>query len=84
MKKQISLKKEISMTKCCKGCGIVLQNEDDKALGYVPNLEADYCQRCFRIRHYGDVTVVIGNPPIIFMHKDLFLFYYTSGIYFLL
>ena len=45
------------MTKCCKGCGITLQNEDEKALGYVPNLEADYCQRCFRIRHYGDVTV---------------------------
>ena len=45
------------MTKHCKGCGIVLQNTDEKALGYVPKLEADYCQRCYRIRHYGDVTV---------------------------
>ena len=45
------------MTKYCKGCGIALQNEDSNALGYVPKLESDYCQRCFRIRHYGDVTV---------------------------
>ena len=23
------------MTKYCKGCGVLLQNEDEKALGYV-------------------------------------------------
>lgn len=45
------------MTKYCKGCGVLLQNEDEKALGYVPTLDASYCQRCYRIRHYGDVTI---------------------------
>ena len=30
---------------------------DEKALGYVPTLDASYCQRCYRIRHYGDVTI---------------------------
>ena len=45
------------MTKYCKGCGVLLQNEDENALGYVPTLDASYCQRCQRIRHYGDVTI---------------------------
>lgn len=45
------------MTEYCKGCGILLQNEDENALGYVPSLDASYCQRCYRIRHYGDVTI---------------------------
>ena len=57
MKKNIILKKEILMTKYCKGCGIALQNKDDTALGYVPKLESDYCQRCYKLRHYGEVTV---------------------------
>lgn len=44
------------MTKYCKGCGVLLQNEDEKAPGYVPTLDSSYCQRCFKIRHYGEVT----------------------------
>ena len=38
--------------KKCKGCGAVLQNTDSQALGYVPDLTMDYCQRCFRLTHY--------------------------------
>lgn len=45
------------MTEYCKGCGVQLQNEDPEGLGYVPKLDASYCQRCFRIRNYGDVTI---------------------------
>ena len=30
------------MTKYCKGCGVLLQNEDENALGYVPTLDASY------------------------------------------
>lgn len=45
------------MTKYCKGCGVLLQNEDENALGYVPSLDSSYCQRCYKIRHYGDVTI---------------------------
>ena len=47
------------MTKYCKGCGAKLQNDDKDAIGYVPTLDASYCERCFRIRHYGDVTISI-------------------------
>lgn len=45
------------MTTYCKGCGVKLQNEDPKKLGYVPNADAEYCQRCFKIRNYGDVVI---------------------------
>jgi ribosome biogenesis GTPase YqeH len=45
------------MNKYCKGCGALLQTEDENTLGYVPTLESDYCQRCFKIRNYGQVTI---------------------------
>lgn len=45
------------MAEFCKGCGIKLQNSDKKALGYVPNLDAEYCQRCFKLTHYGTLTI---------------------------
>lgn len=45
------------MSKVCKGCGVVMQHEDKNKLGYAPKAEADYCQRCFRIRHYDDVMI---------------------------
>lgn len=45
------------MSEFCKGCGVKLQNEDPQAIGYTPSLDAPYCQRCFKLRHYGDVTI---------------------------
>ena len=42
--------------KKCKGCGVELQNINKDEVGYVVNLEQDYCQRCFRLSHYGDTT----------------------------
>ncbi|MEG0328835.1 MAG: ribosome biogenesis GTPase YqeH [Longicatena sp.] len=45
------------MSKICKGCGVVLQTEDKTSIGFTPKIEADYCQRCFRIRHYDDVVI---------------------------
>ncbi len=45
------------MDKRCKGCGVALQSEHAQELGYTPKAAADYCQRCFRIRHYDDVTI---------------------------
>ncbi len=45
------------MSKRCIGCGALLQSEHKDQLGYTPKPEADYCQRCFRIRHYDDVVI---------------------------
>lgn len=45
------------MEKYCKGCGTLMQFEDPKQLGYSPKLDAEYCQRCFRLTHYGDQSL---------------------------
>ena len=48
--------------KYCKGCGVKLQDENVLQEGYSVNLDQDYCQRCFRIKNYGDYQVVTkGN-----------------------
>lgn len=47
--------------KKCKGCGALLQSENPKLTGYVKSLEQDYCQRCFRLTHYGDSTPLVNE-----------------------
>lgn len=42
------------MIKKCMGCGLTLQNTNEEAIGYTPNLNNDYCKRCFRLRNYGE------------------------------
>lgn len=48
----------MSYIKKCKGCGSVLQSENPLEMGYVTNIEQDYCKRCFRLTHYGDDTLL--------------------------
>lgn len=40
--------------KKCFGCGITLQNQEKNESGYVRDLNQDFCQSCFRLRHYRD------------------------------
>ena len=51
----------------CIGCGAILQSDDEKQPGYLPQAalqkaqgqdEDVYCQRCFRLRHYNEVADV--------------------------
>ncbi len=46
----------------CIGCGVKVQTEDPKALGYTPKsaLEKEMiiCQRCFKLKHYNEVQDV--------------------------
>lgn len=42
------------MSNVCKGCGALLQTENEKDQGYAINLDHDYCRSCFRLRHYRD------------------------------
>ena len=51
----------------CIGCGAILQSEQDDKAGYVPasvlkkpaeELAEIYCRRCFRLRHYNEVSDV--------------------------
>ncbi len=41
--------------KKCEGCGVKLQTLDAKLPGYVRNDSFGFCQRCFRLIHYGEV-----------------------------
>lgn len=45
------------MTKICLGCGIELQTENPEKPGFIPPKkynEASYCQKCFKLTHYGE------------------------------
>lgn len=58
------------MTKC-KGCGVVLQTDHPDKIGYTPKENSEYCQRCFKLIHYGDLTVSMreGIPSDETMEK---------------
>lgn len=52
----------------CIGCGAKIQTEDKTEAGYIPKSALEkqmaqedqdiYCQRCFRLRHYNEITPV--------------------------
>lgn len=45
------------MSKCL-GCGVLLQVEDQEKLGYTTNIETKICERCFRLKNYGEYKSV--------------------------
>ena len=44
--------------KRCSGCGVLLQDQNLLQEGYTASLENDVCQRCFRMKNYGEYQVV--------------------------
>lgn len=44
--------------KRCSGCGVLLQDQNLLREGYTTSLENDVCQRCFRMKNYGEYQVV--------------------------
>ena len=60
MKKEEYLKEVIIMSdkKRCKGCGVLLQDENVLLEGYTTSLDNDICQRCFRMKNYGEYQVI--------------------------
>ena len=45
----------------CLGCGIKLQTENKNDLGYTTNMETKICERCFRMKNYGEYQKVSLN-----------------------
>ncbi|MBC8079839.1 MAG: ribosome biogenesis GTPase YqeH [Gorillibacterium sp.] len=49
----------------CEGCGVQLQRSDSGKIGYVPESALTrcpiVCQRCFRIKHYNEVSSATLN-----------------------
>lgn len=55
------LKRENTMIRKCIGCGALLQSVDKNEPGYVIKKkinEAEYCERCFKVVHYGVSKVI--------------------------
>jgi len=48
----------MSSEKRCQGCGVLLQDQNVLQEGYTTNLENDICQRCFRMKNYGEYQMV--------------------------
>ena len=58
--------------KRCKGCGVLLQDENLLQEGYTTNLENDLCQRCFRMKNYGEYQVITkSNEEYLDIIKDV-------------
>ena len=58
--------------KYCSGCGVLLQNDNISLEGYVNDLENDVCQRCFRMKNYGEYQVVTkSNEEFIEILKNV-------------
>lgn len=45
----------------CKGCGALIQTIDKTIEGYSVKEDSLYCERCFRIKNYGDYKQVIKD-----------------------
>jgi len=45
----------------CLGCGIKLQTTKKQELGYTTNIESKICERCFRLKNYGEYKSVTLN-----------------------
>ena len=62
----------MSEEKKCLGCGIVLQDENVLLEGYTTSLENDYCQRCFRMKNYGEYqNVSKSNQEYVDILKEV-------------
>ena len=75
MKKKVYLKEVNIMDnneKRCSGCGILLQDENVLQEGYTTNLENNICQRCFRMKNYGEYQMITkSNEEYLNILKDV-------------
>ena len=44
--------------KKCLGCGTILQTDNKNKIGYTRNFEHDLCERCFKLKNYGEYKPV--------------------------
>jgi len=56
----------------CLGCGSILNYENPDIEGYTTKQDSTYCERCFRIKNYGEYKSVIkNNNTFINILKDI-------------
>lgn len=68
----------------CQGCGVTLQFIDKEELGFANNVESKICERCFRLKNYGEYKSVNLNnkdyEQIINNIKDDSLIVYVADL----
>lgn len=56
----------------CQGCGITLQFIDKDKLGFANNVESEICERCFRLKNYGEYKAVnLSNDDYQLIIKNI-------------
>lgn len=56
----------------CLGCGSVLQTENSNIEGFTNKKDSTYCERCFRIKNYGEYkSIVKDNNTFINILKEI-------------
>ncbi len=56
----------------CLGCGIKLQVEDKEKVGYANKLDAELCQRCYRLKNFNETpNVSLTNETFLDILKDV-------------
>ena len=56
----------------CLGCGSILNYDNPNILGYTSKKDSNYCERCFRIKNYGEYKSVIkDNNEFIEILKEI-------------
>lgn len=71
------------MNKKCLGCGVILQDIEFDKEGYTQDIEKEICERCFRLKNYGEYKEVsLDNDTykdiLSSIPKDALVVYLTS------
>lgn len=71
------------MIKKCLGCGLILQDVEINREGYIQDIEKEICERCFRLKNYGEYKAVsLDNDTykdiLSCIPKDALVVYLTS------
>ena len=60
------------MNKKCIGCGALLQCDNNLKEGYTRKSDSELCERCFRIKNYGDYKVIVkDNEEFVNILNDI-------------
>jgi len=62
----------------CFGCGALKQNISKDEVGYVKNLEFNYCESCFKIANYGQSNLHFHPNSYLEIKEDSLIFIISS------
>lgn len=67
--------------KKCKGCGIALQDQDQKTLGFVKSMDHDYCLSCHNLKNYNISLEPVLKTHFPFIEENTLILYVVSALH---